>query len=347
MLDSWLVPVYRQFAQALEQDRLPGSVIIAGPAALGTAFLAAACAKLCLCNAPVGLQPCGHCQSCTLFEAGTHPDFLAVLSTLKEEAERGGDLSRDPASLAENAAVDARKVVRVSSMRAMSEWLQESATASRCRVAVVSNAAQMPEGAANAVLKTFEEPPEHTLIVMLTGSLSALLPTILSRAFKLTVAPPGREQAEEFLRQRGAEAARVPLALALSRGAPYGALELLEHETDLKAGQLLQALSACAAGRGAEEEAAEAALKLEPQERTQVLGEFLLEVLKYKARFDPGQLPLLCGLNLTALGNIPAAALFEAQQRLCAPGAQLASRAPLAQLRSWAGLLGSTARGQA
>lgn len=340
------MPVYEQFARALEQGRLPGAVIIAGSPSLGTAALASACVKLYLCRHPSGQQPCGSCRSCTLFDAGTHPDFLAVLSSCAgEDAGHGGDLTHDAGLLASDSSADARKTVRVNSLRGMSEWLFESAALAHGRAAIISNAQLMSVGASNAVLKIFEEPPEHSLILMLSSSLSALLPTILSRAFKLVVLPPSREVAAMFLQQHGADPARVPLALALSGGAPYGALELLGKQTDLKAAAVLSALSACAAGPGAEAEAAEAALLLEPGERMQVLGEFLLEVLKYKAHYDPGSLPLLTGLDLQALGNIPAAVLFEAQRRLCPRSSGPSSRAPRAQLRSWAGLLNHAARG--
>src|SRR3954454_12265724 len=84
--------------RAYESDRLPHGLIFAGPVGVGKATTAAALGALFLCEKPKGDSPCGTCDSCEVFAAGSHPDFHVITKELiryhdKTGKSKGVDLS--------------------------------------------------------------------------------------------------------------------------------------------------------------------------------------------------------------------------------------------------------------
>ncbi len=345
MLDKWLQPAFLEFSSALFSGRLPGSVAIAGAFDAGAAKLAVECAKLYLCENPEQGRPCCRCRNCRGFELGSQPDFLGILSAASVDSE--SDLTHDPRVLELNGEDD-RASVHIAALRALPDWLNLNGISGR-KVAVISNAHLMQEQAANALLKIFEEPPADTLIILQTRSFSDLLPTILSRAFKISVAMCREADALEFLkgavlsddddlRQASGDERLLRAALALSSNAPYGALRMLK---DGSARACTEALEAIASGVSAGDQlqnAVNCLLKIDGRQRMRLLGEFLRELLKYKARVDLSSLPLLAGLKLEVLGNIRAEKIFDAYSQLKYIQDQpplIPSRAPMSLMYSW------------
>jgi DNA polymerase-3 subunit delta' len=103
----------------------------------GEALIYALCRFL-MCRQPEGHKSCGHCHSCQLMQAGTHPDYYA-LSPEKGKSALGIDAVRD-----------------------VNEKLYEHARLGGAKVVWISDAALLTDAAANALLKTLEEPPENT-----------------------------------------------------------------------------------------------------------------------------------------------------------------------------------------
>ena len=348
-LAPWLLNPFREFVSAFSQKRLPGSVILSCANGLGAEFLAANMAKHYLCHAPAEHGPCGHCRSCIALENGEHPDFIRVPATETDEVKQQSGLVRTLFDDESKEHASTQRYVRIASLRAMQERIAESAAMGHGKVAIISDAQLMQPGAANAVLKTFEEPPENTLIIMVTNSLDALLPTILSRAYKLRVAGPSFAEAEDFLAKQLPEVAKaqLELALCLCYNAPYGAKKLLNatyksgkserHLMDL----LDNALRTLAAFFNAKTSLDElvAVLKALPSELcSRLLEETVLEDLKYKAGVNRESLPLMSFLPYDRLVCLQAANLFEARRGLkfIATSAPMPpSRAPAAQLRTW------------
>ena len=340
ILEDFLVEPFLNFSNALSQGRLPGSVLFAGSQEDGVNLVACQSAKLYLCEHPENGNPCCRCKSCTMFEAGSHPDFLGVLSSSKEESDSGLDLQRDPKVLIDFQKNNiSRKSVRIDSMRKLSAWTVESATVGVKKVAIIFDAHTMPEGAANAILKTFEEPPENTLIIMTARSLESLLPTILSRAYKIVLHPVSKEQGLKFINKHiQVDAKRAGIALALASGKPYGALDLLQSDEDLKIAKMLSTLIKALEAKNSEEEAIDALLNLEPSIQADVLYKLVLEVLKYKAHVNQDSLPLIKMFNGESLARLSADHLFLALDDLRyikAENPLIPSRTPKALLRSW------------
>ena len=111
---------------------------------------------------------CGHCHSCNLLDADTHPDFMMV------NAEQG--------------------TIGVDDVRAISQFLSNMSHLSGNQVVVLEHAENMTENASNALLKTLEEPTEKCFIFLLCKTKTVLLPTILSRCQFVQIANKSKEQ---------------------------------------------------------------------------------------------------------------------------------------------------------
>lgn len=137
-------------------DRLPHGVCFHGPSGIGKRLMAAELAKAMLCENRTG---CGECRHCKKLASGNHPDF-----TLCEPA--GQD-------------------IKVDQIREIAENLHFRPFEGRVRMVVLDQVERLREGAANAFLKSLEEPPEYVYFILVCSDLKALLPTILSRCQKI------------------------------------------------------------------------------------------------------------------------------------------------------------------
>jgi len=111
---------------------------------------------------------CGICQSCSLFNAGTHPDFVKLGA--KEQT------------------------IGVDEMRSVSSFLEKTSQLSGNQVVCIDYVENMTENAANALLKTLEEPSRGSYLLLLTDNKNQLLPTIRSRCQLLSLIKPSREE---------------------------------------------------------------------------------------------------------------------------------------------------------
>jgi len=193
----------------LQCDRLAHGYIFAGPAGVGKRTAAREFAKILLCldlqklDAPAERQSpygpkqwfdsCGRCQSCRLVDAGTHPDYHPIYKELVtllpgKERHKATELGID--------------VIR----EALIEKVALHPNLGNSKVFIVHEAHRLSRSAQNAMLKTLEEPPSSTYIILITERLSSLLPTIQSRAqaVQFRLLPDG------FVRSRLAEAGAEP-----------------------------------------------------------------------------------------------------------------------------------------
>lgn len=175
----WLAPQLRALRQARAQSRLPHALLIQDVPGAGGEQLALLAAQVALCRAAD--YPCGRCRDCEHIQAGTHPDLWQVAP---EE--------------------DSRQI-KVDQIRALNESLALSAHGAGASVAIIHPADLLNTNAANALLKTLEEPRPGVLIVLVTTVTARLPATVLSRCLRLTVRPPARADCIAWLtRARGA-----------------------------------------------------------------------------------------------------------------------------------------------
>lgn len=176
--------------------------------------------------------PCGQCQSCRLARQRTHPDLLVVVPEAMR-VEFGWLTDDDPLT---RAAAKPSREIKVEQVREAIEWSQRSAGSERGRALVLHPAQALNMAAANALLKTLEEPPGSLRIVMGGSDPERLLPTLRSRVQRLALQPPDAPSALAWLKSQGVTAGE--LVLAVAGGSPLAALALLEaglSEEDLHA----------------------------------------------------------------------------------------------------------------
>jgi len=202
-----------------ERDQLRPVMLLSGPAGVGKAAFAMALAHALLCSQPdADRRACGRCSGCRLALAGNHPDLRVLGGEEEQEDQDSGSGDGGTAKSKSN------RWIKVGSVRQLADFLAFSAHLGGRKVVVVEQADRLHPSAANAMLKTLEEPPSLTHFLLVSGRAARLPATVRSRCVTLTFAVPGIELSVSWLREQGA--ARPELALAQAGSAPLMALAL-------------------------------------------------------------------------------------------------------------------------
>jgi DNA polymerase-3 subunit delta' len=227
----WLASVENEFAERLRGDRLAHALLLAGPAGTGKAELARRFMASVLCLEE-GYPACGSCRSCVLLQGGAHPD--GHLLTFEQHPQKDA----------------LRTELLIGQVRQLTAALQLTSTISRRKAAVIHPAEGMTRNAANALLKTLEEPPGEAVLILVSHRPSQLPATIRSRCQSLDVRLPSRGEARRWLvSEAGADAADADLALEAAAGSPLHAARLLEQGGSEAYRAVSQALDDLRAGR--------------------------------------------------------------------------------------------------
>lgn len=221
---SGLLPWQEAPLRALlgRRDRLPHALLVAGPAGVGKGLFARSLAQSLLCESPGDALACGVCPACNWFSQGNHPDFREVVPEAAEESGEADGASEEAEGKAKSL------VIKIDQIRAVADFMTLSTHRAGFRVLVLRPAEAMQPAAANALLKTLEEPPPSTAIVLVSDRPSRLLATIRSRCQAVVLAVPPAGEALAWLRAQGVEAPEE--ALALAGGAPLLARDLADPE---------------------------------------------------------------------------------------------------------------------
>lgn len=154
MIYPWQHSQWQKITAAIQQNRLPHALLLSGQNGLGKKEFATQVAQQVLCETKAN---CGHCRSCQLFQAGNHPDFFSV--TPEEDS----------------------KSIKIDQIRELIASLNQTAQQGGYQVAVIYPAESMNTAAANALLKTLEEPAGSVLLMLVSHQVGSLPLTILSR----------------------------------------------------------------------------------------------------------------------------------------------------------------------
>lgn len=178
--------------------------LLHGPAGIGKRALAERLMARLLCQQPVGNDACGQCKSCFLLAAGTHPDNYVL------EPEE----------------VD--KAIRVDQVRDLVDFIVQTAQLGGRKVVLLEPAESMNLNAANALLKSLEEPSGDTVLLLISHQPSRLLPTIKSRCVQQACPLPGEAESLAWLARAlpDSDASTRSDLLALAGGSPLTALRL-------------------------------------------------------------------------------------------------------------------------
>jgi len=202
--------------------RLPHALLIHGPRGVGKLALAEHFAQRLLCEAAdQASAPCGRCEGCRWFRAGSHPDFRRVEpeSLAKRTEQPEGDAEELPAR-----AVKPSTEIKIEQVRSLAGFLNLRSHRGGRRVALVHPAEDMNASAANGLLKSLEEPPGSAMFVLVSHRPARLPATVRSRCLALPVPLPEPALAKAWL---GTQGLGTPDRwLAYASGAPLKALEL-------------------------------------------------------------------------------------------------------------------------
>jgi DNA polymerase-3 subunit delta' len=254
---AWLAPVRERLAAMHGRGRLPHGVLLAGVPGAGQQEIGAWLAMRLLCRAADD-QPCGSCADCRLVLAGSHPDYrwIGVLPDKKE--------------------------ISIEQMRALSEALALRSYRGGAKVAVIAPAESMSAKAHNALLKTLEEPPGETYLMLAVSRIDRIPKTILSRCMRIGLPLPEPGVALDWLRKE-AGSSDWPALLGLAGGAPFQAVVLAGAGLDGLDAEMQSAIAAAADRKLDIVAFAEASAKNAPTARLAWLESWLTRSLKEAA----------------------------------------------------------------
>lgn len=201
--------IVRLFQQSLSSGQLSHAYLFVGPAHVGKSTLARNLAQAVNCESAD--PPCQKCASCHRIAASKHSD-LHIIDLLPLE----------------------KKEIGIRQIGEMQSAAHLPPFEGKYKVFIFDRAEMLSHEAANSLLKTLEEPPPCTLIILLTTRESALLPTIASRCQRVELRPlPLREVANFLVNDYGVAPDKADLLARLSRGCPGWAIGALRDEAIL------------------------------------------------------------------------------------------------------------------
>jgi DNA polymerase III subunit delta' len=242
-LYPWQEPAWQQLQQL--RERLPHAILFHGSEGIGKSHFAERFAQSLLCQHPaVGGHACGQCDPCGWFSQYSHPDYRRVRPEVLDDegSVDGEDAAEAGESKKSGKATKApSKEIKIDQIRALADFMNVSTHRQGMRVILLYPAEALNTAAANALLKTLEEPPPNTMFLLVSNSLDRLLPTILSRCRKFALAMPLQEEALAWMKQQGVADADV--WLAEQGGAPLAAQEAAQSEAREVMDEFLRALA--------------------------------------------------------------------------------------------------------
>ena len=199
---TWAETLLRKHISA---QQVRHAYLISGDDGIGKRTLAIQFARALNCTNPGGTgEFCGDCRACSLILQGAHPDFYELIP------EEGS------------------ATIKVDQVRDLQHQLALSPFEGRWRIALIPDFERATESAANALLKTLEEPGEHVVVLLTAIDSASLLPTIVSRCEILPLRSVMSETILEMVRARGFPLDQAQLITGIAQGRPGWALRLTE-----------------------------------------------------------------------------------------------------------------------
>ncbi|MFP3585827.1 DNA polymerase III subunit delta' [Paraburkholderia sp. SIMBA_055] len=234
MIYPWQADDWNRLQQL--RGHWPHALLLHGQAGIGKLRFAQHLAQGLLCeDQRENGEPCGACVACNWFVQGNHPDYrIVVPEALAAEAGLGYGAD-DKADKADKADADEgkktrapSKEIKIEQIRGLLDFVGVGSHRGGARVVVLYPAEGLNIAAANALLKTLEEPPAGVVFLMVSARIDRLLPTIISRCRQWPMSMPSPEAATQWLAAQGV--AEAPALLAEAGGAPLTALALASDE---------------------------------------------------------------------------------------------------------------------
>lgn len=279
----WQQPAWQELVKRHRKAGLPHALLFTGLAGIGKHQLALHTAKWLLCLKDED-QPCGQCHSCKLWEAGSHPDYLLAQPE------------------------DNSKQVRIDAIRRVNDFLAQTPQISRCQVVGLRPVEVMNTNAANALLKTLEEPAGESFLLLETERFGSVLPTIRSRCQRFVLETPAEADALAWLQAQGFAGDVAGQALRRNNGAPLKAAAWLSSDQAAQQQRWLDMLGQWSRGTASLQMVAESWSKLELADVTYWFYGFLSDCIKSGMGLPADQLVYGADVGQVLNGATPAPA---------------------------------------
>jgi len=192
------------FSRVISEDRIPHAYLFTGIRGIGKTSTAIALTMALNCRQPTNIEACGICPSCRQVVGGNFPDFISI----RPEGQN----------------------IKIEQIREVNRRLSFAPVSARYRVCVIQQAEAMTTDAANAFLKTLEEPPAGNILVLNAVEPLNLLPTIVSRCQRVPFQPLSPEAMIEWLvSEKKMPRERATVVARASAGSLGRALEMSEE----------------------------------------------------------------------------------------------------------------------
>ena len=230
--------------RAINEGKIAHSYLFYGPEGVGKFTTALYFGMAVNCLAEKELRPCGQCSACTKFLSFNHPDLLYLFPSPNYDMSPDGEI-KDSKMLKEyESFLDNKREtpwkdfyfsgnigLRLDSIRMLQHRLNLSRNEARYKIFLIEKTELMNINAANAFLKTLEEPPEDVIIILITTKPETLLPTILSRCQKVSFHKLSRQVIEtELIDNRGCELITAKTIARIADGNLEKALSLITDQ---------------------------------------------------------------------------------------------------------------------
>ncbi len=265
----WHAAPWQALSERLAAGALSHALLLAGPGGLGKLDFAERLAGALLCrDREVDGEACGACRDCVLRAAGSHPDLQRVTLGVRDDGRP-------------------RTEIVIEQVRQVCEWLSLTSQRGGAQVVLLAPADRLNVNAANALLKTLEEPAAGRFLVLVADQPARLPATVRSRCMRFEFRLPARQEALDWLQGQGVDAAAAARALACAAGNPGLAREMLEEGLlDLHAA-VVEDLEALASGRALASAVAKAWTDDRPEQRLAFAAELACRRAREDALTDP------------------------------------------------------------
>ena len=262
----WQVAQWAQLCRAFAASQLAHAYLLSGSEGLGKSLFADSFARYALCLNPISqgavdgitesAVACGACSNCLKGGAGNHPDIIKI------EPEEGS------------------KNIKIDQIRWLSEFVIRSSHSGGAKVAIIAGAHLLNGNAANALLKTLEEPNDNTHLFLVSDHPGRLVATIRSRCQKLAFQAPSADIAAPWLLSI-IGAGNVDSILEASDMRPLIALQLAEGDSLQARAQFLQSICDVRTGKKSIQQVLALVAKNGELEILQHFSAFLSKLTKY------------------------------------------------------------------
>lgn len=249
----WQREAFERLDAQYRQNRIPHALLLTGPVSIGKAWFAEAVLAGLLCGERPGLSACGRCDACQQAMVGSHGDLRWVRILTERD----------------------KKSIGIEQVRAAIEFVQKTAAYGSHKVLVIAPAEKMTTAAANALLKTLEEPSDDTLLLLVSHQPWLLPITVRSRCQQLVLPVPDLEQQLGWLTDAGVDQQDAETLTRLAPGKPLSALALTEASTRTELEQLHGVWQGILNGASGSEVTIDALRKVELSEALAVLQQLI------------------------------------------------------------------------